>query len=168
MDEGTKDRIDKLEAKYASMGQDLNSYLDGLLISNPVNYWDYIRMDSLMSLQTTRTDFPDESIFIMYHQITELYFKLCLHEMEQISYNGRDILSNGEDMGWKESIDIDFMVARVQRINRYFESLIKSFEIMVVGMEREQFLKFRMALLCSARMDCNSCNSLSRRVIFPA
>lgn len=136
MDEETKSKIDQLEGKYATMGQDLSSYLDGLLMSNPLNYLDYIRMDSLMSLQTPRTDFPDESIFIMYHQITELYFKLCLHEMEQISYNGRDIQGNGEDMGWKEALDPDFMVARVQRINRYFESLIKSFEIMVVGMER--------------------------------
>ena len=33
------------------------------------------------------------------------------------------------------------------RINRYFGALTHSFEIMIDGMEREQFLKFRMSLL---------------------
>jgi tryptophan 2,3-dioxygenase len=69
----------------------------------------------------------------MYHQITELYFKLALNEFEQL--------------GNKETIDKDFFLSRVGRINRYFEALIQSFEIMVDGMEREQFLKFRMSLL---------------------
>jgi tryptophan 2,3-dioxygenase len=32
-------------------------------------------------------------------------------------------------------------------VNRYFEALTKSFEIMIDGMEKEQFLKYRMALL---------------------
>ncbi|MEJ7658962.1 MAG: hypothetical protein WKG07_04725 [Hymenobacter sp.] len=32
---------------------------------------------------------PDERIFIIYHQITELYFKLCLREYEQIGRPGR-------------------------------------------------------------------------------
>jgi tryptophan 2,3-dioxygenase len=69
----------------------------------------------------------------MYHQITELYFKLSLREFEQL--------------GERENIDKAFFLSRVARINRYFEALIKSFEIMIEGMEREQFLKFRMSLL---------------------
>src|SRR5262249_48017210 len=36
---------------------------------------------------------------------------------------------------------------RLRRINSYFEALTKSFEIMINGMERDQFLRFRMALL---------------------
>ena len=38
-------------------------------------------------------------------------------------------------------------IDRVNRINRYFDALIKSFEIMINGMDREEFLKFRMSLL---------------------
>lgn len=127
------ERIKLLAAKYEVMGQDLVSYLDGLLYSDYLTYWDYIHLDTLLSLQSPRTPFPDEEIFIMYHQITELYFKLCLHEFEQV--------------GAKTDLTAEFLTARVKRVNAYFESLTRSFEIMVDGMEREQFLKFRMALL---------------------
>src|SRR6185436_6721755 len=140
-------RIEELEKKYAVMGQDMVSYLDGLLYSNYLTYWDYTHVDTLLTLQNPKTDFPDELIFIIYHQITELYFKLALHEFEQIAHNGRNVLPNGHDMGWNEKLDPEFFVARITRINRYFEALTKSFDIMVDGMEREQFLSFRMALL---------------------
>lgn len=128
-----KDRLEKLNEKYGALGQDLLSYLDGLLYADTVKYWDYIEVDTLLSLQKPRTNFPDEVIFIMYHQVTELYFKLALCEFEQI--------------GAKKEITAAFFIERVTRINRYFEALIKSFEIMISGMEREQFMKFRMSLL---------------------
>lgn len=128
----TLKRIQQLKEKYDAQGQDLNVYLDGLLHAKNPNYWDYIQLDTLLSLQKTTTAFPDETIFLMYHQITELYFKLALHEFQQI--------------GDMEQLNKKFFVARVQRINRYFEALTKSFEIMVDGMEREQFLQFRLSL----------------------
>jgi tryptophan 2,3-dioxygenase len=127
------ERLEKLNDKYAALGQDLTSYLDGLLYADSVKYWDYIQVDTLLSLQKPKTSFPDEVIFIVYHQITELYFKLALSEFEQL----------GEEVNLSKS----FFVERVGRINRYFEALIKSFEIMVTGMDKEQFLKFRMSLL---------------------
>jgi tryptophan 2,3-dioxygenase len=147
MEKDIAEKIKLLEDKYAQMGQDLNSYLDGLLLSNYLTYWDYTQVDTLLTLQKPKTDFPDELIFIIYHQITELYFKLSLHELEQIAENGRNILPNGKDMGWKEKLDITFLTERVTRVNRYFEALTKSFEIMINGMEKEQFLRYRMALL---------------------
>ena len=115
------EKINLLDEKYQAMGQDLKSYLDGLLISNYLTYWDYVHVDKLLTLQNPKTDFPDELIFIIYHQIAELYFKLSLHELEQIANNGRTILKNGNDLGWKEKLDKDFFVTRVTRINRYFE-----------------------------------------------
>lgn len=141
------EKIKLLDEKYQAMGQDLKSYLDGLLISNYVTYWDYVNVDKLLTLQNPKTDFPDELIFIIYHQITELYFKLSLHELEQVSNNGKIILKNGHDQGWNEKLNKDFFVARLTRVNRYFEALTHSFAIMVDGMEKEQFLNYRMALL---------------------
>ena len=41
-DPGVLERLDKLRDKYAAMGQDLNSYLDGLLHADFPTYWDYI------------------------------------------------------------------------------------------------------------------------------
>ena len=141
------ERLKRLEAKYESMGQDMVSYLDGLLYTDSTNYWNYINVDTLLTLQKPSTDFPDEMVFIMYHQITELYFKMILHEQIQIAHNGREILPSGEDKGWKKSLDKDYFIQCLSRINRYFESLTQSFDIMVDGMEKEQFLRFRMALL---------------------
>jgi tryptophan 2,3-dioxygenase len=141
------ERLTKLNEKYELMGQNIVSYLDGLLMANYLPYWDYTHVDTLLTLQNPKTDFPDELIFIIYHQITELYFKLALHEFEQIAHNGRNVLPNGHDMGWNEKLDPKFFRERLTRINRYFEVLTKSFDIMVDGMEREQFLSFRMALL---------------------
>ncbi len=140
-------KIGQLEEKYSSMGQDMESYLDGLLISNYITYWEYIHTDLLLSLQHPKTDFPDEMVFILYHQITELYFKLTLHELEQIANNGRHVLPDGHDLGWNETLDVNFFIQRVKRCIRYFEALTKSFDIMIEGMEPEQFLRFRMALL---------------------
>jgi tryptophan 2,3-dioxygenase len=128
-----KDKLEKIQAKYSVIGEDFNAYLEGLLYADSVTYWDYIEVDTLLSLQKPRTKFPDEVVFIMYHQITELYFKLSLREFDQISE--------------RENLTADFFLDRVTRINRYFGALTHSFEIMIDGMEREQFLKFRMSLL---------------------
>jgi tryptophan 2,3-dioxygenase len=127
------ERLKLLDEKYQAMGQNLISYLDGLLYADYLTYWDYIHLDTLLSLQTPKTNIPDEEIFIMYHQITELYFKLCLHEFHQLAE--------------KENMDVKFFVERVNRINRYFGALITSFDVMVDGMDPQQFLKFRMSLL---------------------
>ena len=144
------DRLKMLEQKYEAMGQDIKSYLDGLLYADYPTYWNYINLDTLLTLQKPKTDFPDELVFIVYHQITELYFRLTLHELEQIGRNGRNVLQSGEDLGWKKEIKVDFFIERLNRINRYFETLTKSFDIMVNGMEKEQFHRFRMALLPSS------------------
>ncbi len=127
------EKIQQLEEKYAAMGQNLSSYLDGLLYADYLTYWDYIQLDVLLNLQHPRTPFPDESIFIMYHQITELYFKLSLKAIEQVCH--------------APELTVDIFKTQVKRVNNYFKSLISSFEIMVDGMDKEQFLKFRMALL---------------------
>ncbi len=126
-------RIQLLEEKFKNSGQDMLSYLDGLLYDTYTTYWDYIRLDTLLSLQVPSTEFPDEMIFIGYHQITELYFKLLIHEQMQVI----------------ERVDLTagFFKERVERMNRYFNVLIYSFDVMIRGMEREQFLKFRMSLL---------------------
>ncbi len=126
-------QLKKLEEKYESMGQDLSSYLDGLLYSDYLTYWDYIKLDTLLSLQSPRTDFPDEKIFILYHQVTELYFRMMLNEMEQAIFT--------------DTPEESLFIKRLKRINRYFDHLIDSFDVMTDGMDQDQFLAFRMALL---------------------
>jgi len=132
-DELIESQINKLEEKFKNSGQDLSSYLDGLLYQRYLTYWDYIHLDTLLSIQVPKTHFPDEEIFIMYHQITELYFKLILHEQKQLV----------ED----KSQNLEFFINKGHRINSYYKALTSSFGIMIKGMDREQFLRYRMALL---------------------
>lgn len=127
------EKVRQLEEKFKNSGQDLGSYLDGLLYDKYLTYWDYIHLDTLLSLQNPKTHFPDEEIFIGYHQITELYFKLVLHEQKQLAE--------------KSDLTADFFTEKLNRIIRYFRIQTSSFDVMIRGMEREQFLKFRMALL---------------------
>jgi len=131
-----QEQIQKLRQKYAAMGQDLSSYLDGLLYSDYLTYWDYIHLDTLLSLQTPKTSFKDEKVFIVYHQITELYFNLVLWEIQQLVDHPH--------------LEENFFCTRLDRMIRYFQQLVGSFEIMVLGLEKEQFLKFRMSLLPSS------------------
>lgn len=127
------EKLDRLKEKYEVLGQNWENYLEGLLHANYTTYWEYINLDVLLSLQQPKTFFPDESIFIMYHQITELYFKLTKHALSQICK--------------EETPSADEILKQVNRANSYFTQLISSFDIMVHGMDKEQFVEFRMALL---------------------
>lgn len=126
-------RLEELKNKYASMGQNMESYLDGLLYADYLTYWEYIHLDGLLSLQTPKTQIPDEEIFILYHQITELYFKLIIKALNQLIK--------------EDDPSLEFMLRQMSRVNTYFEQLVRSFEIMVDGMDKDEFLKFRMSLL---------------------
>lgn len=46
-----------------------------------LTYWDYIKLDELLSLQQPRTTAHDEMQFIMVHQTFELWFRLAINEL---------------------------------------------------------------------------------------
>src|SRR6516225_557194 len=54
-----------------------------------LTYSSYLHLDKLLSLQQPRSDPPehDEMLFIVSHQAYELWFKLQLHELEQIRHD---------------------------------------------------------------------------------
>jgi tryptophan 2,3-dioxygenase len=124
--------IDQIKKKYSDLGENPENYLKGLLHAKPVTYWDYIEVDSLLSMQRTRTDFKDEKIFIMYHQTTELMLKMMVHEIEQIVE--------------VEKPDNEFLLGKVDRLNRYTRMLITSFDIMKYGMDYDDYNDFRYTL----------------------
>ncbi|HLT34152.1 MAG TPA: tryptophan 2,3-dioxygenase family protein [Aquaticitalea sp.] len=121
-----------LQQKYTSINQDVHTHLEGLLHSKPITYWDYIQTDALLNLQIQRTTLPDEMVFIAYHQINELIFKMILWEIEQVAQ--------------KKQLDVVFFESKLMRISRYFDMLTTSFNIMREGMDVEQYMKFRNTL----------------------
>ena len=116
----------------AEKGLNTESFLEGLKSFKPLTYWDYIQTESLLNLQIQRSDLPDEMVFIVYHQINELLFKMILWELEQLAN--------------KKQLVAVFFSKRLERISRYFDMLCSSFKIMKDGMELEQYMKFRKTL----------------------
>ena len=124
--------LEDLENKFKAIGQKTETHLEGLLWAKPITYWDYIQTDALLNLQTQRTTLPDEMVFIMYHQVNELLFKMILWEIKQVCHC--------------EKPETKFFAERLNRISRYFDMLTTSFDIMGDGMELEQYMKFRNTL----------------------
>ena len=132
MSEQRKRLLEQLEDKFKATGQDLDTHLNGLLHANHITYWDYIQTDALLNLQIQRTQYPDEMVFIMYHQVNELIFKMMLWEIEQVSANN--------------NLSVDFFAEKLYRISRYVDMLSSSFTVMGDGMSPEQYQKFRNTL----------------------
>lgn len=124
--------IDQINRKYESLGENPETYLSGLLESKPITYWDYISVETLLSLQRPRTAFDDEKIFIMYHQVTELVLNMMIHEIKQLVF--------------AEKVEEDVWISKIGRLNRYTRLLITSFDIMKDGMSYEDYNQFRTAL----------------------
>ncbi len=122
----------QLEDKYNALDQNVNTHLEGLLHSKPIDYWDYIQTDALLNLQVQRTTLPDEMVFLMYHQVNELLFKMILWEIDQVAK--------------KEKITASFFETKIMRISRYFDVLTSSFTVMKDGMDVDQYNKFRNSL----------------------
>jgi tryptophan 2,3-dioxygenase len=124
--------ISKLKDKHEALSQDTSLFLEGFLHSKQPTYWDYINTDALLNLQIQRTEFPDEMIFITYHQINELIFKMILWEIQQVADS--------------KNIGADLFEDKIMRVSRYFDMLTTSFNIMLKGMSPEQYNKFRLTL----------------------
>jgi tryptophan 2,3-dioxygenase len=53
-------------------------------MAEPVTYSGYLRLDQLLSAQQPRSSEHDEMLFIVIHQIYELWFKQLLHEFGKL------------------------------------------------------------------------------------
>jgi tryptophan 2,3-dioxygenase len=132
MREQKQSLYNRIDEKFKAIDQNPDVHLEGLVWAKPMNYWDYIMPDALLNLQIQRTTQPDEMVFIMYHQINELLFKMILWEIDQVSES--------------EKIEAAFFTEKLRRVSRYFDMLATSFDIMGDGMDLEQYNKFRTTL----------------------
>src|ERR1700743_1501862 len=97
-----------------------------------MSYADYLKLNTLLSAQEPLTEHHDETLFIVIHQASELWIKLCLHEIGAAIRQIRD-----GDLG------IAFkMMARVARVQ---SNLIQSWEILST-MTPFDYANFRDAL----------------------
>jgi tryptophan 2,3-dioxygenase len=123
--------LDKIINRYGDLAAD---YLEGTAIRREIIYDDYIETDALLSLQHTLTDYHDELTFLIYHQQTELWFRLALHEMEA-----------GIEALLKTPAEIIKATVAASRTNRILKFLTDSFDVLIDGLDTDEFLEFRKA-----------------------
>jgi tryptophan 2,3-dioxygenase len=97
-----------------------------------MSYGDYLRLQDLLSCQHPLTDKHDETLFIVIHQASELWIKLCLHEIVGAI---RQIRADELGPAFK-------MMARIARVQA---NLIQSWEILST-MTPFDYSSFRAAL----------------------
>ncbi len=97
-----------------------------------MSYGDYLGLETLLSAQKPLSGHHDETLFIIIHQTSELWLKLCLHEIA-----GAIRQIRGDDLGPAFK-----MMARVGRIQA---NLIQSWDILST-MTPFDYLSFRESL----------------------
>lgn len=97
-----------------------------------MSYADYLKLNVLLSAQQPLTQHHDETLFIVIHQASELWMKLCLHEIGSAI---TEIRSGDLGLAFK-------MMARVARVQ---VNLIQSWEILST-MTPFDYASFRAAL----------------------
>ena len=166
------DMLNQIKHQYQFQNdKELEVLLEGLSSkeSQGVTYWDYVETDTLLSLQKPKTFYPDEVIFITYHQLCELYFKLIIQEIERLNdFYENDIAKKvykishinflkdkegkvvqGDD-GKNIIVELDELETWTEcfkRVERYWQNLITSFDVLKSGLSTAEFLEFRKALL---------------------
>src|SRR5438132_5764506 len=110
-----------MERRYSSI-LDLMSDLD---------YKGYLKLDELLKLQQPLADPPshDETLFIIVHQVFELWFKLVLHEIDKIF----------EMLDQNDVIESERLIRRLTSIVRLFVSKLSVLETMMPS----DFIQFR-------------------------
>lgn len=94
-------------------------------------YSDYLMLDELLDLQRPKSDGPehDEMLFIVIHQVYELWFKQVLHEVDYL----------GERM---DASDSPAVVATLKRVLTILKTLVGQIDVLET-MTPMDFLSFR-------------------------
>lgn len=107
------------------------------------NYWDYLGLDRLLSLQgglegPGDVTEPDELLFIITHQAYELWFKQVLCELR--------LAINALGQGILEEEHVPFVVHHLRRVGTIMKLAVSQFEIMET-LAPQDFLSFRDKLV---------------------
>ena len=104
--------------------------------SPAVTYGSYLKVDELLALQQPRSDEHDEILFIVIHQVYELWFKEVLHELDRVM----DLLR--QDMG-------DRAQHTLKRVLTVLKVLVAQVDILET-MTPLEFLTFRNRLAAAS------------------
>jgi tryptophan 2,3-dioxygenase len=107
-------------------------------------YTDYLELDKVLGSQHPKSGLEtDEMLFIIVHQAYELWFKMIIHELDQVRriFDTDHVKDNAGDMS--------IAVHRLKRIVKIFEVVNRQVDILET-MTPMDFLEFRNLLLPSS------------------
>ena len=84
---------------------------------NDLRYGDYLALDSILSAQHPRSSDPNELLFIIQHQTSELWMKLALHELRA----ARDAI---------RADDLPPAFKMLARVSRIMEQLVHAWDVL--------------------------------------
>ena len=97
--------------------------------SSPLTYGSYLRLDDLLACQQPLTDVHDEMLFVIIHQVYELWFKQTLYETELLQRR----LEGGDGAG---------ALATARRIAKILKTVVGQMDVLET-MTPQQFARFR-------------------------
>jgi tryptophan 2,3-dioxygenase len=97
--------------------------------SGPLTYGSYLRLDDLLACQQPLTDVHDEMLFVIIHQVYELWFKQTLYETELLQRR----LEGGDGAG---------ALATARRIAKILKTVVGQMDVLET-MTPQQFARFR-------------------------
>lgn len=99
---------------------------------NDITYADYLQLENILSSQNTMSGHHDETLFMIIHQVQELWMKLILHELRAA----------------RENIKHDQMqpaFKKLARVTRIQYQLIQAWEVLST-LTPAEYLEFRTQL----------------------
>jgi tryptophan 2,3-dioxygenase len=101
-------------------------------MDTPVTYGSYLRLDDLLACQSPATDAHDELLFVIIHQVYELWFKQVLHEAALLQRRLEDGNSSGA-------------LHTARRIAKILKTIVGQLDVLET-MTPRQFASFRPEL----------------------
>lgn len=101
-------------------------------LSKSLSYGQYLQLDKVLGAQSPRSDEHDELLFIVIHQSSELWMKLCLHELRGAAAHIRND-------------DLEPAFKMLSRVGRIQTQMIQAWEILAT-MTPFDYSRFRDAL----------------------
>ncbi|HEX7063917.1 MAG TPA: tryptophan 2,3-dioxygenase [Bacillales bacterium] len=96
---------------------------------NRMTYGEYLQLDRLLSSQTRLSGHHDEMLFIIIHQVSELWMKLILHEL-------REAISSIQEG------DLSTAFKKLARVSNIQEQVIKSWDVLST-LTPSEYMEFR-------------------------
>jgi tryptophan 2,3-dioxygenase len=117
------------QKKFSTTETEKNIHTD---FTNNMTYGEYLKLDQILSSQNRLSDHHDEMLFIVIHQVSELWMKLILHEMTAA-------------IGSIEQGDMQASFKQLARVSKIQSQIIQSWDVLST-LTPSEYMEFRDSL----------------------